>query len=446
MIEEQIDISNPNSKGTLDIIYHDGLELIYDKEPLLISWDGDGQYSWRYAQLNKIDKTKLNNFIKFEEFNSNNNLANSEDELLSFLSEFVEGEYSITKYKTQNKEAGRYLRLSDYSIELPKHEINNLHEQVTKSNFNSYFIEQYQKNNSTPSIIDWTTDGFSTLQDPVIAFKFESQIDKTKINKFKNEIIAERYPYCLILSNFAENENSLNCYCLGSIEILIAYKQLNINPRFTEIKKINDENLRLDDKYIQELNGLLFSWQLKSIFDRYFDNEEEVKKIMNLIGHPFKSFIRHGQTKEFWPNKSIKSEGYFHNNKPNGIVTNYYPDGKIKSIWFYNKLGERIRPIKQYFPTGELRSEFIYNEGDEFGIDRLFRIDGTLQREMYFLEGVHYIMMHGKYYIKDGKSEIIYYDDGIKEEYVAYYKDGQKVDWKKFDRSGNLIDEMKNSA
>lgn len=445
MIEEQIDIVNNNSKGTLDIIYHDGLELIYDKEPLLISWDGDGQYSWHYAFMNELETSKSNIFKSFEESISNKGLANSNDEISNLLSSFVSGNYTITKFKSPIKESGKYFRLADYSIEIAKTKTEKIKESEVEQNFRSYFTEQYQRNNSVYTIMNWTTDCFPTLQDPIIALKSKVDIDNLKIEKFKNNIQRGIFPYCLILSNFAENEDSLNTYCLGSIEIILAYNQLKIKPRFVEIKKINDESLRLNDNLIQELNTSLYSWQLNSIFDRYFNQENEIKRIKNLIEHPFKFFIKDGESKDYWPNKVIKSEGYYDNNLPNGIVTNYYPNGKSESIWFHNEKGERIRPIKQYFPTGELRSEFIYKEGDTYGISKLYRMNGTLQREMYFLEGVNYIMLNGKYYIKDGRSEIIYHENG-KEEYVGYYKDGQKVDWKKYDKKGNLISQMNNSA
>jgi len=54
-------------------------------------------------------------------------------------------------------------------------------------------------------------------------------------------------------------------------------------------------------------------------------------------------------------------------------------------------------------------------------------------------------MLNGKYYIRDGKSEIHFHDNG-QEEHVYYFKDGHKIDWQKFDRNGKLIDKMNKSA
>ena len=127
------------------------------------------------------------------------------------------------------------------------------------------------------------------------------------------------------------------------------------------------------------------------------------------------------------------------------MVKEYYPDSQIKSIWYYNNDGEKIRPIKRYFPTGQLQSEFIYENGDEYRTNKFYRIDGSISAIAHYNEGVCYIMKNGEYYIRDGKSKISYHENG-NEKFVSYYKDGQEIDWKKYDENGNLIDEMKNSA
>ncbi len=438
-MEESIEISNDNSQGTLDIKEYNGLELIWDKSPLLASWDGDGQYSWYYSLIKPIEKSLLNNFQEIEKSLSHKQLSASEREIKDLLSFFVNGEYKIEKHISHNKIVGRYNRLSDYSIEIPKHQVIKSDEVRIIDEFKKYFIEQNRKNNSLHTILNYTTDGFPTLQDHIISLILNSEIDEANVKQYEDDIKNSNYPYCLIFSCFAENEDSINCYCIGTIEIIIAYRNLGVRPRYIEIKKIDSVSSSLNDQVISKLNESLFNWQLNSIFNQYFNNPSEIKRILELKEHPFKQFIRQGKVNEYWPNGTLKSTGNYIDNKPCGLITKYFFNGQVESTYFYDSEGTRIRPVKLFFETGELRSEFIYNEGDEYGIDKLYRKDGSIQRIMYFLEGVRYIMLNGKYYVRDGKSEIHFHDNG-QEEHVYYFKDGHKIDWQKFDRNGKLID------
>jgi len=445
-MKSQIEISNQNSEGSFDIIWHNGLELVVNKKPILLSWDNRKvEYGWLYALINQIDIKICSEFRRIEFALSSKSLIESKIEIERLISLFVDGEYRISKYVTAKKQPGKYQRNSDISLEIANKIVDKKHESSLEESFPDYFVTTYERNKMTPTLLNWTTDGFPTLQDPIISLKSKNQIDDNLVNKYEQEIKNENFISCLLLSNFSENEDSLNSYCIGTIEILIAYRNLRVQPRFIELKKINDESKKLDDDKIFELNKLLYHWQLSSIFDGYFNYPSELQRILKLSEHPFKRFIKQGIVREYWPNSNLKSDGRCQLNKFIGIVKNYYPNGQVKSIWFHNNEGEKIRPNKRYFPKGQLQSEFIYNDGDEFGINRTYRIDGSLSGITYYNDGECYIMKNGKYYIKDGRSKIYYHENG-RESYVAYYKDGKEINWEKFDVNGKLIDELKNSA
>ena len=445
-MKSQIEISNRDSEGSLDIIWYNGLEIVVNNNPILLSWDDRKvEYGWLYALINQIDKKICSEFRRIELALSFKSLIESKIEIERLISLFVDGEYRISKYVTEKKQPGKYQRNSDTSIEIANKIIDKKNESFLEESFADHFVTTYERNKMTPTLLNWTTDGFPTLQDPIISLKSKNEIDDNLVNRYEQEIKNENFTYCLLFSNFSENEDSLNSYCIGTIEILIAYRNLGVQPRFIELKKINDESKKLDDDKIIELNKSLYHWQMNSIFEGYFNNPLEIQRILKLSEHPFKRFIKQGTIREYWPNRNLKSDGSYHLNKFVGIVKNYYPDGQVKSIWFYNNEGEKIRPIKRYFPTGQLQSEFIYNDGDEFGTNRTYRIDGSLSGISHYYDGVCYIMKDGKYYLKDGKSKIYYHENG-RESYVAYYKDGKEINWEKFDINGKLIDEFKNSA
>ncbi|TCI93629.1 toxin-antitoxin system YwqK family antitoxin [Tenacibaculum sp. M341] len=445
MTEELIEISNVNSQGKLDIIYHDGLELVWENSPLLVSWAGEGEYSWNYSLIKSISNSLMKDFKEFEKSISKKSLLDSKKDIEILLSYFVDGEYIVEKHIASESVAGRYTRFSDYSIELPKFRVNKCDELKIIDEFKQYFIKQSKNNNYLQTFLNNTTDVFPTLQDTIIGLNLNSEIDEVNVKQYEDDIKNSNYPYCLIFSCFAENEDSINCYCIGTIEVIMAYKNLGIKPRYVEIKKIDSTSSGLNDQVISKLNESLFNWQLNSIFNEYFNTPNEIKRILELKEHPFKQFIRQGKVNEYWPNGNLKSTGNYIDNKPYGIITKYFFNGQVESTYFYDNEGTRIRPVKLFFETGELRSEFIYKEGDEYGIDKLYRKDGSIQRIIYYLEGICYIMLNGKYYIRDGKSEIHFHDNG-QEEHVYYFKDGHKIDWQKFDRNGKLIDEMNKSS
>lgn len=445
MTEEIIQRSNDASQGTLDILEFNGLEIIWDNSPLLVSWDGDGQYLHHYSLIQSMDHSLLERFKTFEKLLSAKKLSDSSEEIEALLSYFVNGAYKIQKHISPQKEEGSYNRLADYSIELPQHQTVKSNEPEVKDAFKQHFLEQNRKDNSSQTLLNYTTDSFPTLQDPIIGFKRSSELEKETIEHYETQINKGNYPYCLLFSCFSENEDGINCYCIGTIEILVAYQNLGIAPRYIELKKVITAPSEINAQVLSKLKDALFEWQMDSIFNRYFGDPTQIDNILQLTAHPLQSFIKQGEVTEYWPNGTLKKTGHHVNNKPNGIVTNYYANGQIESSYFYDSSGTRIRPVKLFFETGELRAEFIYNEGDEYGIDKLYRKDGSIQRVMYFLDGVCYIMKNGKYYIRDGKSEIHYHPNG-QEEYVCYFKDGKKTNWQKFNSDGKLIDEMNTSA
>ena len=183
-----------------------------------------------------------------------------------------------------------------------------------------------------PTLLNWTTDGFPILQDPIISLKSKNEISEDLVNRYEQEIKTENFPYCLLISNFSENEDSLISYCIGTIEILIAYRNLAVQPRFTELKKINDESKKLEDDKIIELNKSLYHWQMNSIFEGYFNYPSELQRIQKLSGHPFKRFIKQGIIREYWPNGNLKSEGNYNLNKLIGMVTVSYTHLTLPTI------------------------------------------------------------------------------------------------------------------
>jgi len=200
-----------------------------------------------------------------------------------------------------------------------------------------------------------------------------------------------------------------------------------------------------------------------------------------------------GIYKEFYPNGSLKSEGFIKDEKSDSLWKNYYESGSIKSKgnykegakqgkWTYyyengslSGEGEYIDNLSHgkwvyYHPNGQISAEGAEREGKKEGYWKLYFEDGGLKGEgVYDAGSGEYKEFYesGKLKLKgsvvDGKSEgtwEYYYETGEKEgeaefsegkgEYTGYYlngdvkmkgeiNDGIKVGtWELYDNKGEI--------
>ena len=270
---EEMAISNKHSNGKLDMLWHNGMELIVHERPLLVSWaNALSEYSWSYALMEPIPKKLKAVLQETEDKLSLKKLSEASDGIKKLLSFFSKGEYKIIKFELEAKQIGTYQRLANYSIEM-SHQIEKEREVDYKEMFNTGVTEESR----VQTILNWSTSGFTSLQSPIIGLENKDQIDNGLVRKYEAQIKAGNCPYCLIVSITSENEDSFRAYCIGTLEKLIAYQNLAWPPRFIEVKKIDNASQKFHEDLLVQLKQRLFTWQMKSILEQYFNDDMELE-------------------------------------------------------------------------------------------------------------------------------------------------------------------------
>ncbi len=212
-----------------------------------------------------------------------------------------------------------------------------------------------------------------------------------------------------------------------------------------------------------------------------------------LIGYPLSSFSQTRgdslqETKYFYENGQVSSEGMLRNGKPDGYWKSYYRNGVLKAEgnrknykldgpWiFYNREGQRSSlinykegnkhgPSKSYL-EGNLHKIDFYQQGVQQGVSQIFYPDSILHKEIPYVDGQQF--GDGFEYAKDGrvitlltfkngalsrKQNVNRFDQQEQKQglWVSFYKDmSRKVEgpylndlkngyWKYYKSNGNLI-------
>lgn len=95
---------------------------------------------------------------------------------------------------------------------------------------------------------------------------------------------------------------------------------------------------------------------------------------------------KEGVLTQYWKDGQIRSISFFNNNVLEGIARTYYPNGQLRSEILYVN-GKDNGTYKQFYPTGQKRLEVAYENGIKNGPDRLFYINGQLAYEIMFDNG-----------------------------------------------------------
>jgi antitoxin component YwqK of YwqJK toxin-antitoxin module len=127
----------------------------------------------------------------------------------------------------------------------------------------------------------------------------------------------------------------------------------------------------------------------------------------------------------------LVSEGYYVQNKREGIWKKYYPNGNTRSeITYRNNLPRG--PYKVYYPNGKLEEEGTWEGNKNTGLFRRYHENGSLAQEFTFTaagkrDGVQ------RYFYENGRVQLqVEVQDGIAHGlYQAFSKDGELVEDKR---------------
>jgi len=100
----------------------------------------------------------------------------------------------------------------------------------------------------------------------------------------------------------------------------------------------------------------------------------------------YKSGLRHGMCKKFYPSGQIAEEKEWKDGKMDGKWVQYYPDGKIR-LMSQNKANARIGKFVVYQANGKPLVEGAYKNDRKDGKWIVYNPKGDVDKEMNFKEG-----------------------------------------------------------
>lgn len=128
---------------------------------------------------------------------------------------------------------------------------------------------------------------------------------------------------------------------------------------------------------------------------------------------PAAPVVKNGNIKLYYDDGTLKSEGFYINDKLHGPSTEYHANAKKRSLTNYRN-GVPHGEQQQYYENGNLAMEASYNDGRFEGPYKRFNEDGTPMMEATYLEG----FIHGER--KD------YFPDGVLKS-IEHFENGQRV-------------------
>ena len=167
------------------------------------------------------------------------------------------------------------------------------------------------------------------------------------------------------------------------------------------------------------------------------------------INRKDKNGLKQGYWKTFWQNDKCKTEGYYINNKKNGFFKTFSEEGNLLTIEKYinDELQTDVPELRKlevrtdYYPDGKIKTVGSYNNGIAEGVRREYNREGKIE--------ISYIMSKGKIIGKGIVDEngfkqgawIEYYENGAKKA-EGKYKDNKKIAyWKFYYKNGQLEQE-----
>jgi len=126
--------------------------------------------------------------------------------------------------------------------------------------------------------------------------------------------------------------------------------------------------------------------------------------------------------KEYWDNGKLKSETHYKNGNLDGRTTEWYEDGEVKSVGYYDN--DKLEAKREFWDNSELKSEYSFKDEKLDGVKREFWDNGELKSVSNYKDG----KLNGK------KTE--WYEDGEVKS-VNYYYNSKLLEIKKRDHLDN---------
>ena len=120
--------------------------------------------------------------------------------------------------------------------------------------------------------------------------------------------------------------------------------------------------------------------------------------------------------KEYWDNGKLKSESHYKDGNLDGRKTEWYEDGEVKSVGYYDN--DKLEAKREFWDNSELKSEYSFKDEKLDGVKREFWDNGELKSLSNYKDG----NLNGE------KTE--WHEDG-KVKSVNYYYNGKLLEIKK---------------
>lgn len=437
-MERHVSIDNDKGLGILKIVPFELGDYLKTEKPNVVSWydchGSVGKYVSLLDEPNNV-KTQITSVLRGA-LNSGIELDLSSiiKELKSFCTVFSAGKVHINTYKeadySSNEPNSEYRRYRKWSIACPRR-IEKANEEKERERYTEYFNEKINEIGWIPgSIVDFTTSGFyDAFESHFIFTQTKESLNQNVIKEYQKLILEGKRPYCIIYnSEISDNDNN---YVIDGHHKLMAYHNLKIRPyilEFTQISEVQETKFNVD-RLDDDLFGLLYTWQLKHIFDNGISPNSALNNVIESNENRFNQFVKNGLVEEKWVNGNTKLKGYYKNDKPDGKLEYFFENGNKKSVVIY-KDGKQLRYIKSWFVSGELQSECVPNDDILNGEQISYHKSGEISGKTIFKDGK----------VADGKSAFTYAQDG-RVTYEAEYENGENIRSRWFDRNGNVTEQ-----
>jgi len=142
-----------------------------------------------------------------------------------------------------------------------------------------------------------------------------------------------------------------------------------------------------------------------------------------------KDGLADGYYKKYYDNGDIFVKSAYKNGKLEGLGRTYYKNGQVE--WEVNYInGKEEGNYKEYYKGGELKAEATFKDGKEVGVSKNYFKDGSLEKEYEVKNGI----LHGDYRE--------YYPNGQLNVY-AIYKDSIPVYYEDYDETGKFTEDYR---
>ena len=89
--------------------------------------------------------------------------------------------------------------------------------------------------------------------------------------------------------------------------------------------------------------------------------------------------------KEYWDNGKLKSESHYKDGNLDGRTTEWYEDGEVKSVGYYDN--DKLEAKREFWDNSELKSASNYKDGKLNGKKTEWYEDGKVKSVNYYYNG-----------------------------------------------------------